>query len=226
MWVAWFRISIWARRRRHLWRWPGWHPVWRCRLRWRPLRRRCLGPTGLSPWLMERVPLVAPQGWLPGMTVAGLLLVTRGPHPVRGGRTRSEGSGTMLRTPSHLSPALRSHRRRRRCAPERARLPLRCTRPWSREQWSGGRGVVGPAGHMCLRGVGICPTVPRPMFGNPASDCSLRWTFLVSRSAGWGYYLLCCPALGFAWGLDGGRVAGPFLGDWGVGGVRGPGSYG
>src|SRR5207302_9014774 len=82
VWVARFQISIWAGRRRSLLRWPGWHPVRRCQSQWRTLRTRCLGPPALSLWLMARVPLVAPRVGLPGTSVAGLLLVARGPRQV------------------------------------------------------------------------------------------------------------------------------------------------
>src|SRR5205807_10158381 len=111
-----------------------WRKVWRFLLRWRPLRRRCLSLSRLSPWLVEKVPLVAPRLWLWGMVVARLPLVFPGPWLVKGGReARSEGSATTIPTPSHLSPALRGNRCLRRSAHARYRLwcwPRRLSLRW------------------------------------------------------------------------------------------------
>src|SRR5205807_2647519 len=74
VWVARFRISIQTGMWRPLWTVEGWRrTLWRCLLWWRPLRRRCLSRSWLSPWLTgKRLPFgVAPMRLL-GTLVARL----------------------------------------------------------------------------------------------------------------------------------------------------------
>src|SRR5205807_9662228 len=74
VWVARVRISIRTGTRRPLRIVEGWRrTLWRCLLRWRPLRRRCLSLLWLSLWLTgKRLPFgVAPMRLL-GTLVARL----------------------------------------------------------------------------------------------------------------------------------------------------------
>src|SRR5205807_3318559 len=85
----------------------GWRKtLWRCQLGWRPLRRRCLSLSWLSPWLVGTVPLVALRARLLVAMVACLLSVLPGPSLVREGRARSVGSIMTFLTRGRLSRSL------------------------------------------------------------------------------------------------------------------------